>query len=586
MPGLRQAADGASGNAESKAESTAEGSNTHGIVNQHPAFGINSDASNIKHTSSGSPIWPYRVGFAEDRNKNWRRTMEDAHSFVYNFGGVHGQGFFSIFDGHAGKHAAEWCGEHFHDYLIKAILTDSKQPVPDLLNHTFHNVDARLSQLAQEQGSSSGCTAVTCFLRLEDEDGKPIAFAETGGVNPQSSNATPRSSPNAGVQTLSNSTSNSSTAQSSSQQPVDGADHNPSTSSSQTPSSKSSSNDLSSASNSSQRRHSHSNSKSGSLLSSFAKRIRKASAGSSPTEGEDDEAGSSSKPSSPKKASPALAADSSSSSKNQSTQPIGPPSENFVQVASSPNKVRRVLYTANVGDARAVLCRRGHAIRLTYDHKASDAQEAKRITDAGGFVMNNRVNAVLAVTRSLGDSAMKEFVVGAPYTTETTLTDEDTFLIVACDGLWDVAEDQDAVDLVREVIDPQEAANRLLSHALNNFSTDNTSVMVIRFNIDGDAYCAKVGGNRKPPSNPSPPSAVQGSHRAPAGTLPHEDKPSTSVDGAGKTDHSAASSVADSSTSHTAQAGSTVDTQGAVMQPVRSNASNTSTVSNAGSGTS
>lgn len=49
--------------------------------------------------------------------------------------------------------------------------------------------------------------------------------------------------------------------------------------------------------------------------------------------------------------------------------------------------------------------------------------------------MNHRVNGVLAVTRSLGDSAMKEFVVGSPYTTETVLTQDDSFLIVACDGV-------------------------------------------------------------------------------------------------------------------------------------------------------
>ena len=54
--------------------------------------------------------------------------------------------------------------------------------------------------------------------------------------------------------------------------------------------------------------------------------------------------------------------------------------------------LRRVLYTANAGDARAVLCRAGKAVRLTYDHKGSDKQEAKRITDAGGFVMGGRVN--------------------------------------------------------------------------------------------------------------------------------------------------------------------------------------------------
>jgi len=98
-------------------------------------------------------------------------------------------------------------------------------------------------------------------------------------------------------------------------------------------------------------------------------------------------------------------------------------------------RLRRVLYAANAGDARAVLCRGGEALRLTYDHKGSDAQESKRIMDAGGFVMNNRVNGVLAVTRSLGDSAMKDFVVGAPYTTETELCAYDEFVIIACDGV-------------------------------------------------------------------------------------------------------------------------------------------------------
>jgi hypothetical protein len=50
-------------------------------------------------------------------------------------------------------------------------------------------------------------------------------------------------------------------------------------------------------------------------------------------------------------------------------------------------------------------------------------------------MMSGRVNGVLAVTRSLGDSAMKDFVVGAPYTTETELCDEDEFMIIACDGV-------------------------------------------------------------------------------------------------------------------------------------------------------
>lgn len=82
---------------------------------------------------------------------------------------------------------------------------------------------------------------------------------------------------------------------------------------------------------------------------------------------------------------------------------------------------------------------------------------------------------------------------GAPYTTETTLTDEDSFLIVACDGLWDVVDDQDAVDLIRDIQDPQEASQHLLQHALSNFSTDNTSVMVVKFQLDGSALIGKSG---------------------------------------------------------------------------------------------
>lgn len=72
---------------------------------------------------------------------------------------------------------------------------------------------------------------------------------------------------------------------------------------------------------------------------------------------------------------------------------------------------------------------------MSYDHKAGDAKEMQRIEAAGGYIANQRVNGYLAVTRSLGDSQMKQFVVGSPYTTETTLRDDDDFLILACDGV-------------------------------------------------------------------------------------------------------------------------------------------------------
>lgn len=140
---------------------------------------------------------------------------------------------------------------------------------------------------------------------------------------------------------------------------------------------------------------------------------------------------------------------------------------------------KRILYSANAGDARAVLCRNGKAERLSYDHKGNDEGETKRIIDAGGFVVLNRVNGILAVTRSLGDHAMKDYVIGDPYLTTIPLDPTDTHLILACDGLWDVVSDQDAIDLILPENDAQVMSEKLLQHALRNGSTDNVSVMVV-----------------------------------------------------------------------------------------------------------
>ena len=67
-----------------------------------------------------------------------------------------------------------------------------------------------------------------------------------------------------------------------------------------------------------------------------------------------------------------------------------------------------LLFAANVGDSRVVLCRRGGAVALTRDQKPTDPEEKKRITAAGGFVMRGRVLGDLAVSRAFGDFKFKD----------------------------------------------------------------------------------------------------------------------------------------------------------------------------------
>jgi serine/threonine protein phosphatase PrpC len=119
------------------------------------------------------------------------------------------------------------------------------------------------------------------------------------------------------------------------------------------------------------------------------------------------------------------------------------------------------IHAANCGDARIVLSK--GAKRLTMDHKADDPIEIKRIEDSGGFVLRNRVLGIMAVSRSLGDHCMKEFVIGKPHisSTEFDLVDDDRkvneddcgeFIIIACDGLWDCLSDEEAVALVKRFV--------------------------------------------------------------------------------------------------------------------------------------
>lgn len=135
---------------------------------------------------------------------------------------------------------------------------------------------------------------------------------------------------------------------------------------------------------------------------------------------------------------------------------------------------------ANVGDSRCVLCRSGTAIPLSIDHKPDTASEIERIVQAGGFVTPaGRVNGELALSRSLGDCCFQPIVSSEPDVTRTPLQPDDMFVVLACDGIWDVLSSQQAVDIILQTKKPLDSAAALRDAAYLLGSGDNLSVVII-----------------------------------------------------------------------------------------------------------
>ncbi|QRV92274.1 protein phosphatase 2C [Ceratobasidium sp. AG-Ba] len=119
------------------------------------------------------------------------------------------------------------------------------------------------------------------------------------------------------------------------------------------------------------------------------------------------------------------------------------------------------ILVANAGDSRSVMSVKGVVKELSFDHKPQNPAETSRIQAAGGYVEYNRVNGNLALSRAIGDFEFKQnyaiqpeqqIVTSDPEITEHTITDEDEFIVLACDGIWDCLSSQQVVDVVRRLI--------------------------------------------------------------------------------------------------------------------------------------
>ena len=157
------------------------------------------------------------------------------------------------------------------------------------------------------------------------------------------------------------------------------------------------------------------------------------------------------------------------------------------------------LFVANAGDSRSVISVKGEVKALSYDHKPSSDTERARIVGAGGYIEYGRVNGNLALSRALGDfefkknyalTPQKQVITADPDVMEHAITEEDEFLVLACDGIWDCLSSQQVVDFIRlrvsEGKELQEIGEEMCEHCLApdtssgaGIGCDNMTVLIV-----------------------------------------------------------------------------------------------------------
>lgn len=166
------------------------------------------------------------------------------------------------------------------------------------------------------------------------------------------------------------------------------------------------------------------------------------------------------------------------------------------------------LQVLNAGDCRAVLSRKGLAIPLTKDHKPSWPDERRRFAKINA---KNRISTPVvhdendwringfSVSRSFGDLDGQPHLTHLPDTYSYEILPEDEFIIIACDGFWDVVNNQQAVNFLKDSITGsfefygfpprskvkkfmlKNLAHRLCDYAISLGTQDNVTVMVLMF---------------------------------------------------------------------------------------------------------
>jgi len=150
----------------------------------------------------------------------------------------------------------------------------------------------------------------------------------------------------------------------------------------------------------------------------------------------------------------------------------------------------------NIGDCRCVLCNYINlAIPLTKDHKPNYPDECARIMKINKNKIKYAYNDVpringLSVSRSIGDISAEPEVIYIPDMFRYKINKNDKFIVLACDGLWDVLSSQDVVNFILfkcydihsgKKNNYSNVSNDLVNLALSKGTTDNVTIIIVFF---------------------------------------------------------------------------------------------------------
>lgn len=140
----------------------------------------------------------------------------------------------------------------------------------------------------------------------------------------------------------------------------------------------------------------------------------------------------------------------------------------------------------NLGDSRlSIVYKNGSCKQVTIDHKPDDPQEKIRLEKMGGEIYKDSEGTVrigdLSLSRAFGDGDNAPYISQKPSIYYKKITPNTKYIIMACDGLWDVIANEELFSLIENFKknNSTNLASDLANYALEKGSTDNISIILI-----------------------------------------------------------------------------------------------------------